>query len=151
MLTTGQKGSIAELAIARAAVERGVDVYRPVGEGTRYDLLFDVDRTLWRVQCKWTPVYRNVIGFRSYSSRRNRNGLLRRCYAPGELDAYAAYCPDNDQCYFIPFAAFGARTQISLRLDPCGNNQRARINWAKDYEFDATLRPRGAIAQLGER
>jgi PD-(D/E)XK nuclease superfamily protein len=84
MLTTDQKGSIAELAIARAAVERGVDVYRPVGEGTRYDLLFDVDRTLWRVQCKWTPVYRNVIGFRCYSSRRNRNGLLRRCYAPGE-------------------------------------------------------------------
>ena len=151
MLTTDQKGNIAELAVARAAIERGVDVYRPVGEGSRYDLLFDIDRVLWRVQCKWTSIYRNVIGLRCYSSRRNRAGLRRRLYAAGELDAYAAYCPDNDRCYFVPFAAFGERTQISLRLDPCGNNQRAGINWAKDYEFDATLRPQGAVAQLGER
>jgi hypothetical protein len=27
----------------------------------------------------------------------------------------------------------------------------AGVNWAKDFEFDATLGPRGAIAQLGER
>ena len=151
MLTTDQKGNIAELAIARAAIERGVDVYGPVGEGSRYDLLFDVDRALWRVQCKWTPIYRNVIGLHCYSSRRNGAGPRRRLYAVGELDPYAAYCPDNDRCYFVPFAAFGERTQISLRLDPCGNNQRAGINWAKDYEFDATLGLPGAIAQLGER
>jgi hypothetical protein len=33
MLTTDQKGNVAELAIARAAIELGVDVYRPAGEG----------------------------------------------------------------------------------------------------------------------
>jgi hypothetical protein len=35
MLTTDQKGNIAETAITAAAVRLGVDVYRPVGEGVR--------------------------------------------------------------------------------------------------------------------
>ena len=151
MLTTDQKGNIAETSIIAAAVKLGVDVYRPVGEGDRYDMIFEVGRKLWRVQCKWTPIYRNVIGLRCYSSRRNRDGLLRRTYTPGEVDAYAAYCPDNGCCYFVPFAAFGIRTQVSLRLELCRNNQRAGVNWARDFEFAATLGSRGAIAQLGER
>src|SRR5438045_6297644 len=119
MLTTDQKGNIAELAIAAAAIKLGVDVYRPVGEGGRYDLVFGVGESLWRVQCKWAPIYRGVIALRCYSSRRNADGLLRRKYVAGEVDAFAAYCPDNDGCYFVPFAMFGARTQVSLRLGPC--------------------------------
>jgi hypothetical protein len=92
-----------------------------------------------------------VVVLRCYSSRRNRDGLLRRRYAEGEVDAYAAYCPDNGRSYLLPFDLFGTRSQISLRLGPCRNNQRLGVNWASDYEFAATLGPRGAIAQLGER
>jgi hypothetical protein len=44
------KGAIAECAIAAAAVELGIFVLRPVVEGRRYDLLFDVDHRLYRVQ-----------------------------------------------------------------------------------------------------
>ncbi len=42
MLTTDQKGAIAESAIVHAAIKAGIDVYRPVREGGRYDLIFDV-------------------------------------------------------------------------------------------------------------
>jgi hypothetical protein len=52
MLSTDQKGNIAEAAIIVAAVKLGVDVYRPVGEGGRYDMIFEVDDRLFRVQCK---------------------------------------------------------------------------------------------------
>jgi hypothetical protein len=40
-MTTDRKGAIAELATALAAVRLGVDVYRPIAEGGRYDLGFD--------------------------------------------------------------------------------------------------------------
>jgi hypothetical protein len=40
LLTTDQKGNIAELAIAFAARKLGIDVDWPLGEGGRYD--FDV-------------------------------------------------------------------------------------------------------------
>ena len=52
MLTTDQKGAVAELAIARAAAELGIGVW---GSFTveRYDLVFDLRPRLVRVQCKW--------------------------------------------------------------------------------------------------
>ena len=52
-MTTNQKGAIAETAVAHAAIKLGIDVYRPVAEGGRYDLIFVLDDDLLRVQCKW--------------------------------------------------------------------------------------------------
>ncbi len=150
-LTTDQKGSIAELAIALAAVRLGVGVYRPVSEGERYDMIFDVAGELLRVQCKSAPKQGNVIVLRCYTSRRNCDGLLRRKYHDGEFDAYAAYCPDLDRCYFIPYAPVAGRIQVLLRLEPTRNNQRELVNWARDFEFEARLSASGAVAQLGER
>jgi hypothetical protein len=95
MLTTDQKGAIAELAIAKAATELGIDVYRPFADGGRYDVIFDLLDRLVRVQCKWAPRHGEVIIVRCYSTRRSREGLLLRTYADGEVDAFAAYCPDT--------------------------------------------------------
>ncbi len=151
-MTTDQKGAIAELAIALAAVRLAVDVYRPLVEGGRYDLIFGVDDRLMRVQCKWAPRHGDVVTLRCYSCRRNRDGLLKRRYAPGEIDAFAAYCPELDRCYFLPFELLEGRIEISLRLSPARNNQNLKVNWASSYEFGATLGPgSGAVAQLGER
>jgi hypothetical protein len=151
MLTTDQKGNIAETAIVAAATKLGVDVYRPVGEGGRYDMVFEFRDRLWRIQCKWAPCHGDVVILRCYSSRRNRDGVVRRTYVSGEFDAFAAYCPDNDRCYFIPYEITDGRKQVNLRLDLCKNNQSTGIHWARDFEFAATLGLPGAIAQLGER
>jgi hypothetical protein len=56
VLTTNQKGAIAEAAIMKAAFELGYDVYRPAIEGGRYDLIIDLEPRLLRVQCKWAVV-----------------------------------------------------------------------------------------------
>jgi PD-(D/E)XK nuclease superfamily protein len=149
VLTTDQKGNIAEAEIVAAAIKLGIDVYKPVGEGGRYDMIFELDDDLLRVQCKWAPRHGDVIVVRCYSTRRTREGLLRRPYKSGEIDAFAAYCPDVDRCYFLPLHT--QRSEMLLRLGPTRNNQAQGVNWAKDYEFAATLRPLGAIAQLGER
>ena len=41
MLTSDQKGAIAESSIAAAAIKLGIGVYKPLFEGGRYDLIFD--------------------------------------------------------------------------------------------------------------
>src|SRR5215203_2910941 len=38
-MTTDQKGAIAELAIQLAATKLGIEVYRPVAEGGRFDMI----------------------------------------------------------------------------------------------------------------
>lgn len=139
MLTSDQKGAIAESAITHAAVKLGINVYRPVVEGGRYDMILEVGSRLIRVQCKWAPRQGDVVVLRCYSARRNRDGLLRRVYVDGEIDAFAAYCEEIDRCYFLPFELFLGRTQVSLRLGPCKNNQNLGVNWASNFEFAATL------------
>jgi PD-(D/E)XK nuclease superfamily protein len=150
MLTTDQKGAVAELAIATAAADLGIGVW---GAYTveRYDLIFDLRPGLLRVQCKWAARQGDVIVVRCYRNRRNRNGLLRQFYSPDEIDAYAAYCADVGKCYLLPIEEFANRIAIQLRLKPAKNNQNLRIHWARNYEFAATLGAGGAIAQLGER
>ena len=139
MLTTNQKGAIAETALAKAALEAGYDVYRPMFEGGRYDLIFDTGERLLRVQCKWAPLNGDVVIIRSYSARRNADGLLRRPYVQGEFDVMGAYCAALDRCYLIPYEAINGAVQVQLRLRPARNNQHLGIRLASHYEFGGTL------------
>jgi hypothetical protein len=76
MLTTDQKGVIAEAAITLAALELGVGV----SSGRRcYDLIFDLRDRLVPVQCKWASRHGDVVAVRCYSARRNAEGLLVGC------------------------------------------------------------------------
>jgi hypothetical protein len=145
MMSTNQKGAIAEAAITYEAIKLGIEVYRPVAEGGRFDLIFAFeDASLARVQCKWAPIYRDVITVRFYSCRRAPEGFRKTPYTADEIDAVAAYCPDNKRCYYLPISDVVGRFRVQLRLAPTRNNQAHGVNWAVDYEL-------GAIAQLGER
>jgi hypothetical protein len=151
MLTTDQKGAIAEQAIALEAMRNGVGVFRPLSD-ERYDLIFDMGSRLMRIQCKWAARIGEVVVIRTRRARRGREGLIYRYYEPDEIDAVAAYCPDTDCCYLLPHELSVGRAAVQLRLSPTRNNQAMGIQWARDYEFGATLQTlQGPIAQLGER
>ena len=60
VLTTDQKGAVAELAIARQAAELGIGVWA-AHTVERYDLIFDLRPQLVRVQCKWASRYGDVV------------------------------------------------------------------------------------------
>src|SRR5438105_5288076 len=111
MLSTDQKGAVAELAIARQAAALGVGVWHAYTV-ERYDLIFDLRPRLVRVQCKWASRYGDVAVVRCYRNRRNRDGLLKRLYSADEIDAFAAYCADINACYFLPIELFAGRASV---------------------------------------
>ena len=134
------------------ATKLGIDVYRPLGEGGRYDLILDLGARLLRVQCKWAPRSGDVVVLRCRSCRRTREGLRTRRYSAEEIDAFAAYCPDVETCYLVPVDRVGTQGQIHLRLADARNHQRGAIVWARDFEFSAVdSRVLGAVAQPEER
>jgi hypothetical protein len=64
-MTTDQKGAIAEAAIALAATRLNVDVYKPVAEGGRCDLILGIGNQtdagpmqmgISRQRCRRSPV-----------------------------------------------------------------------------------------------
>jgi hypothetical protein len=123
-MTTDQKGAIAELAIQLAATKLGIDVYRPVAEGGRYDMILSLREKLIRVQCKWATRRGQVLVISCQSSRRTAEGFSRRRYTAEEIDAIAAYSLELDRCFLIPVQLVEDRPAISLRVAPCRNNQR---------------------------
>ncbi len=101
MLTSTQKGAIAEAVIAAEAIKAGVDVLRPLAEGGRYDLLFDTGTRFIRVQCKSAPRRGDVIVVATRTCRHTPRGYVRTTYDASEVDAIAVYCPDTNGCYFL--------------------------------------------------
>ena len=134
--STDRKGSIAESAIAHAAIKLGLSVSKPLTDGDRYDLIFDLDPGLVRVQCKWATLLDDVVRVCCYSCRRTRSGQLKRSYSSDEIDALAAYCSDLDRCYYFPIDWLDGRATIQLRLRPTRNNQQSGINWADEFAFE---------------
>jgi hypothetical protein len=151
-LSSDQKGAIAEKAIELAALKLGIDVFRPVGDGGRCDMIFGIADRLVRVQCKWARRRGDALVVPFLTSRRGAAGYVRRPYTREQIDAVAAYYLDGERCYFLPIAVFGERTHVQLRLAPARNNQRIGVWWADDFAFDRLhWHGAGAIAQLGER
>jgi PD-(D/E)XK endonuclease len=124
VLTTDQKGVLAEQAIAFEALTHRVGVSRPLGD-ERYDLILDLRPNLVRVQCKWAARVGDVVVVRTRRGRRGRAGLIYRYYSPDEIDAVAAYCPETEQCYLLPHELSVGRAAVQLRLAPTRNNQAA--------------------------
>src|SRR3954454_6761952 len=104
MLSSNQKGAIAEAAIALEATKMGFGVLKPWGDGERYDLVLDLRPRLLRVQCKWAVRNRETVEVRTGTSRRGPDGFIRRSYAVDEIDAIAAYCQPIDRCYVLPIS-----------------------------------------------
>jgi hypothetical protein len=135
-LTPDRKGAIAEAAIAAHAIRAGFDVYRPISEGGRYDLILDVGGRLLRVQCKWAVLESGAVVIRTYSARRAPEGMRVRTYAAADVDVIVAYCDALDACYYLPPELFVGRRQVHLRTSASRNNQRQRVRWAGDYRLE---------------
>jgi hypothetical protein len=140
VLTTDQKGSAAELAIAHAAAALGVGVFKPLTHGERYDFIFEFRPRLMRVQCKSAVLNGSVLKVPCYSARRSSGGFLKLCYSASEIDAIAAYSTELRRCFFISIDEIPGRTYVQLRLEPCRNNQGVGVNWADSFDFEARLR-----------
>jgi PD-(D/E)XK endonuclease len=82
VLSTNQKGAVAEAEIATAAIRLGVPVLRPMSEHGRYDLAFEVAGRILRVQCKWGSLDPSggVIRVNLTSSWCTPSGYERRHY-----------------------------------------------------------------------
>lgn len=123
----------------------GIVVARPLTEGKRYDLIFDIGGDLLRVQCKWARVVDGAVEMRGGTCRHSPvHGYIRGTYGIDEIDLLVAYCDELKRVYALPARLIAGRSLIRLRVSPARNNQKRLVHLAAQYEL-------GAVAQLGER
>ena len=127
---TSSKGNVSELKVITAYVEAGYAVFVPFGGGSPYDLIVDTGSRLLKVQVKTGRLRNGCILFPMQRFSGHKKG---RRYALGEFDVFAVYCPDTDRIYATLFKE--SLSEGRLRCFETKNNQKLKIRWAKDYEF----------------
>jgi hypothetical protein len=107
-MNTKLKGDLAEQAAVFQAVKRGFGVSKPVGDRLPYDLVFDVNGCLLKIQvkCAWfyLPVKNYVVDNRR--TKTNRRVMKRSCYQKNDFDFALVYLSEKDIFYIFPFEVF---------------------------------------------
>jgi hypothetical protein len=108
LLDTKQKGDIAEQAAILQALKFGCGVLKPVGDRLPYDLVFDVDGTLIKIQVKyaWFDGVRGNYVVDNRRTKTNRRQMLRSAYSEQDFDFAIAYIADRELFYIFPVAVF---------------------------------------------
>jgi PD-(D/E)XK endonuclease len=92
------------------------------------------------VQCKCARRVGGVLVIKLDTNRCTPRGYVRTTYTASEVDAIGAFSAELGRCYLIPIAEVAEGRAIHLRLEPTLNNQAQKIRWARDYEFETSMR-----------
>lgn len=119
-MDTKLRGQAADLH----ALKRGWGVLKPVGDRLAYDLAYDVEGTLIKIQVKYAwfdqPSGNYVVD--NQSTKTNRRLMVREAYKKSDFDFALVYIEKVDLFYIFPvdvFISYKARNTL------CRNRQAA--------------------------
>lgn len=107
-MNTKVKGDIAEHAAILQAIRRGWGVSQPIGDRLPYDLVFDVNAVLVKIQVKsaWFDQQRQNYVVDNRRTKTNRRFMLRNKYAQSDFDFALVYLSEFDLFYVFPVQVF---------------------------------------------
>ncbi|BAY31454.1 putative endonuclease [Nostoc carneum NIES-2107] len=116
-MDTKLKGDIAEQAAILHALKRGWGVLKPVGDRLPYDLAFDIEGTVLKIQVKYAwfdqPSLNYVVDNRR--TKTNRRFMRREAYQTADFDFALVYIEKLDIFYIFPVDVFiGYGSEIHL-------------------------------------
>jgi hypothetical protein len=116
-MNTKLKGDIAEQAAVLQALKHGWGVLKPIGDRLPYDLVFDVQGTLVKVQVKaaWFSEAAGNYVIDNRRTKTNRRFMVREAYKPSDFDFALVYLSNVDLFYIFPVDVFiGYGSEIHL-------------------------------------
>jgi hypothetical protein len=116
-MDTKLKGDIAEQAVTLFALKQGWGVLRPVGDRLPYDLVFDIDGKLVKIQVKsaWFDLKRQNYVVDTRRTKTNRRRMIREIYTSSDFDFAVAYIEEKHIFYVIPvdeFVSYGSEIHL---------------------------------------
>lgn len=107
-MDTKLRGDIAEHAAILSALNKGWGVLKPVGDRLPYDLIFDVNGTLVKIQvkCAWIEKNSGNYVIDNRRTKTNRRRMIRSGYCKSDFDFALAYLPLLNIFYIFPVDEF---------------------------------------------
>jgi PD-(D/E)XK endonuclease len=136
-MDTIHRGNAAEAAVVAALAAADIPVFLPFGQGLSFDLVAVTPPRgdLIRVQVKSGRIRKGCVEFNTCSTD---HGSGPQPYT-GRADVIAVHLPDPNRLFMVPVVDCPV-SKGNLRIATPRNNQRRRVRFAADYEFEAWLR-----------
>lgn len=143
---TGLVGKLGEVATIKKFVENDIQVYTPVLDNTKVDLIADFDGKPQRIQVKSSSqcvgVDNGATRFKlvSVGNVFNHGTATPKhtSYGIDEVDYFALYDCNEDEVYLIKNRE-DLKREITLRHIPPVTGHIKHINYASDYQIDRYL------------
>ena len=122
------KGLMGELEFSLYLIKNGWNVYKPIDQNSRADLVIEKEGNFRRVQVKYCTPYKGCLRVEMDHPMRKTQS-----YSSDEIDDIGAFDPINKKLYLIPISDIVPRKQIWIRVDKTKNSQRKNINLGEKY------------------
>lgn len=114
---TKLKGDIAEQSTVVQALKKGWGVLQPVGDRLAYDLVFDVNGSLLKIQVKaaWFHQASQNYVVDNRRTKTNRRSMVRSPYSTTDFDFAIAYISELEVFYIFPadvFISYGSEIHL---------------------------------------
>lgn len=116
-MDTKLKGDIAEQATALYALKQGWGVLRPLGDRLAYDMVFDINGKLVKIQVKsaWFDLKTQNYVIDTRKTKTNRRKMIRDTYTSNDFDFAVVYIEDINVFYVFPvneFISYGSSIHL---------------------------------------
>ena len=128
-LSTSDKGNIGVAKATAELIAMGAEVNTPLDASSVYDLLAVYKKNYIKVQVKYASL---VSGSLRVRIARKTSTDHNKAIPKGDVDLYAVYCPDTDECFgfWLEELRYEQTTHIYLRVTAAKNNQKLKTNTA---------------------
>jgi hypothetical protein len=137
-MTNSKKGDVGEHFAIAKLTSQGFTVSKTVSEDCQYDILVDDGEEIHKVQVKTAKLEDDKIEAWLKSPSPRSDGYEWREYQEHRVDAFAVYCPETQEIYWIWFDE-APKTSITLRKS--SKKKDKRIRWADEHRVSEKINP----------
>ena len=132
---TKDKGDIGITQVCADLTLQGYQVCLPISEHLPFDVIgvSPDGMTLRRIQAKYRKLDNGVITVCTLAQGLDAHGPYSRSRDLSKLDAFAVFCLDTRQVYYVNVYELNGCETFSLRVNPTANNQMKHVRFADGY------------------
>lgn len=124
------KGLLGELAFTLHFLKHGWNIYKPVDNNSRVDLVLKKEGMFKKIQIKYCTPYKGCLRVDLEHPRKTT-----KPYTLSEIDEIAVYDSAHEQFYLIPLIDILPKKEMWIRVSPPATKQKKKINWAEKYKI----------------
>jgi hypothetical protein len=134
------QGSLGEISIAKDLMEKGFDIFLPVGENTKVDLIGVFQNKTYKFQVKSLKILHGRVSLKAIKRGKNYTGKKYASrYTEEMIDIFAGYVYERNLVFYVKCSDTTDKDGLSIRIDKAKNNMSKGVHRIEDYTLEKII------------